>query len=102
MASVKAPSTMASAPPTAPAKAAAVRRTRLVQGSARVSMRPDERASIRAGTFAPQARVIWAQTIRAARSLAMAPKGSASIVRPRTMRAKAASRGMPARTRALA
>ena len=39
--------------PTAPAKAAAVRRIILVQGSAPVSMRPDERASIRAAATRP-------------------------------------------------
>ena len=74
MASVKAPSTTASAPPTAAPKPAEVRRSMLVQGSRRVSMRREARASIRAGVSRPQAPTSRAQTRRAARSLAMVRK----------------------------
>ena len=74
MASVKQPMTRASAPPTAPAKAAPVRRSMLVQESSVVSIRREDRASMRAGMGAPLADVSRAQMARAARSLAMETK----------------------------
>ena len=71
---MKAPSTMASAPPAAAPKPATVSLSMLVQASSFVSIRPEERASMVTGADTPQAPVIRAQIARAARSLAMVRK----------------------------
>jgi hypothetical protein len=67
--------TMASAPPAAAPKPAAVSRSIFTQGSSLVSMRREDRASIRVRVGGSvKAPASLDQTIRAARSLAMTAK----------------------------
>ncbi len=100
--SVKAPRTTASAPPAAAPNPASVSRSMLVQTSRAASMRADERASITAGVLAPQASLIRAQTMRAARTLAIVRKCSASAMTPRVILPNACSIPSPACVSALA
>ncbi len=77
-------------------------RRRLVQESSPLSMRRDDRASMQAGTWRPQAWTIRAQMSRAALSLARVCRYSPSADSPSTMPAKACSGGNPAVVSALA